>query len=468
MDTREERQKAAEMIRSFWLTHRGQSPQEQAYSVLADDHATEPAWMEAARHITQPTNESYSGGWVETTPLKPGQTLGLRGELLRSKTAPSVTELLSKRALQIATMRDPNNGAWNVQYLNDSTKLALMLSQWDWANSDPTLTAQFQNCTSYQKSLPSHYDEVSITELYSQITKARISLGDKKAIPDYGQALRDMQSGDLKFFSAAAVFEALWQNANDPEMVTTAESLFNSPTSFLYHVSDCRESDELIKSPLLSVPEFGKAIVRELSDTTCIQTVTVKAKNDVEYKTQDGIPYSLGNASDVPSGTVIAIRRCDIIAADLQDAEGTSEFSYYWPLERRNQAIQNDIDILQRYSQAYNYHPELISVWNDTFGPLSHMYFAPLATTATDEDVRSGRAIFTLGSGATKVAIDRLPLKAHLVDKTSKLARPNNYTKYGWIWQEEKDRMGNVYYGFVGPGVMAKESASDVEIQLAP
>src|SRR6185369_8042396 len=77
--------------RAFWARNKGVPLQERWYRMLQE----ESGWaLEAARNILQPENEiGVPGtGHYWNLPVKPGESLKLRGETLRNKKNPSVAE----------------------------------------------------------------------------------------------------------------------------------------------------------------------------------------------------------------------------------------------------------------------------------------------------------------------------------------------------------------------------------------
>jgi len=467
--TQAEREQLATIVRTFWLAHRGQSPQEQEYSILADDAASHDAWLEAARQIAQPANETYlPGGWTEILPLKPGETEPLQGASLRAKVNPSVSDLLVKRIGQIADTPDNSQTMWAIQWMKDATDMALILSRWDPGASAPVLRGQLARTVKLQETLTEQDLSQTLVSTYPKLTEARIAVNDPNAYGDYAKAVESIRAIDLPWPDAPAVFEPLWQHADNPDMITASNSLFNTPTAPLYHIADNRQSFDLIGSLLLAVPAFRAALQRELADTTCIQTITVTAPGVLTYRIQNGVPPSVNSKSDLPVGSVILVRRCDIIASALQAAEGTQAFDFTWSLADRNRAIESDKDVLSRYGSAYSYNAGMETVRKDPFSPVAHMSFTPLSRPATEDDVREGRAIFYAGKNAQIVPFKSLPVKAKLVQSIKVGSNASPYATEGWIWQAEMDDNGNIFYGFVAKGVMAKEPSSNVIVESEP
>ena len=96
----ERRRAVADRIRDYWRKNQGVSLAERWYRTLADEVATPAEWLQAAGNIVQHENVqvipgSTAFGQTVTTPLPPGARPKLRGEVLREKKDPSVTELMA-------------------------------------------------------------------------------------------------------------------------------------------------------------------------------------------------------------------------------------------------------------------------------------------------------------------------------------------------------------------------------------
>ena len=92
---------SAAEIRAYWNLYKGMKLEDRWYAMLKDD-SNSARWLEAAGNITQPQNvTTTAGGWTTTTPIPTNTPIPLRGEVLRGKKSPSVTELMTRRALEV-------------------------------------------------------------------------------------------------------------------------------------------------------------------------------------------------------------------------------------------------------------------------------------------------------------------------------------------------------------------------------
>ncbi len=131
-------------VRDYWKKHKGQSAEEQWYQILCDDNAQPRQWLEAASRIVQPVDEEMRGGWTSVPRRKPGDVPPMRGESLRAKKNPTVTELLIKRIPQIAASEPENsNGMF---HSDEAASVARALAIWDPKAAAPSIKAEIAEC----------------------------------------------------------------------------------------------------------------------------------------------------------------------------------------------------------------------------------------------------------------------------------------------------------------------------------
>ena len=90
-------------MRAYWQKYKGMKLEDRWYAILADDTAGAGRWREAAANISQPeSTTTFSGtGWRVERAAPTNAPVRLRGEPLRGKTNPSVSELLARRAVEV-------------------------------------------------------------------------------------------------------------------------------------------------------------------------------------------------------------------------------------------------------------------------------------------------------------------------------------------------------------------------------
>ena len=98
-----DRPAVADEIRAYHA--RGKSPAERWYATLADDAAGPDRWIEAAGRIAEPVDVFETGPWVTVPGWRPGAGPPIKGEPLRAKRNPSVSDLMAERVPAIAADR---------------------------------------------------------------------------------------------------------------------------------------------------------------------------------------------------------------------------------------------------------------------------------------------------------------------------------------------------------------------------
>ena len=161
---REDRRRLAAKLAAVWAQQKDRPVMERSYDTLRDDHASARAWLQAVDNLVQPNDglfteyrlvhpvASYSLR-LNTEPFIPG------GEALRSRTDPSVSDLIVKRFGDLR--RDDNPEHWGFddpQFLHAGDilgKLLLSFADWDGRNHlddlrrlQGDLVARFRRLTS--------------------------------------------------------------------------------------------------------------------------------------------------------------------------------------------------------------------------------------------------------------------------------------------------------------------------------
>lgn len=468
-------------IREFCEKHKGISPAEQWYRILADDNAQPAQWLEAAERIVQPPIPGARGG---RTMAAPGEVHPFEGESLRSKANPSVARLLAKRVPQIAGAEQHNSN--DMFAAADATRVALVLAEWDSKAAIPVMRAQLKVMKRvYAQWSPSSQDDMLVAaqaDLFSTIQNA----GDSTINHDYAVWIRGL--GVPENPTSTRVFQPLWQQPHDPDIAAAAGWLFNDSASPWHCLAKSKalfgQAGELIATPLISVAAFKKNVLANLADKSSLGEIWL---NDGRMETIIGgyhemQDFFLEEDPLLPKpGEKRTVRVCDWYALRLARLEGSPEFEAFWPQEKRDAAIQADLAFVRDWSDRFAWN-SLQQVPVDLFFVPARMIFPRRDRPATDADVRAHTAIFSLaGSGQVRaVALDPFPteakwttLKHPLVlfqsydPKKKRQATMSEPDQRGWIWQAE-ERMENGrwkrYYGFVGRHIVAKVPAEEIEL----
>jgi hypothetical protein len=435
-------------IRAYWEKYKGLSAPEHWYALLQDDNAGPDAWFKSVDRIVQPTESGdmafgiYGGGMGWGYPLQLGKPM--KGESLRSKSNPSVSDLIIKRFEQfVRTDTDKDLDPTNL------SKLLLALAVWDGKNHLDDLQRLGQELDAkFVRQTGKSSQEVNVT-----LCEKRLQLGDSSALRDYVNYLQALTPEELETIyqsqSGGGFFPIMWHYPNDPAIRKVAEKIFTNKGAPLVPIPN-----SLVPTPLIGLAAFRQELERGLNDTSSAGTVKVGVGN-LEYDFT-ATHTTGGYSSDPPQvfsfapkpGTVVTFRLCDCYAYQLSQVAGFPECKLYWPKAKRDEAVAVCKTFLEQYGNAYQGRPS--DPYDDTAGapaPGTARFFIPqLDHPATPDDVKAGRALFSL-SGTTRVwKMPSYPM--------------------GPAWQAEEvfvDGKWERYFGVLGDGKPMKVAASKID-----
>jgi hypothetical protein len=291
-------------------------------------------WVEAAGNITQPVNvTTYPGtGFSEERPAPTNAPVRMRGESLRSKSKPSVTELLARCATEIPPS---NPGAYD---LSAGCELGLRLTAWEPRSALAVAKTLTERCLTVRQ----YSDQKNPWLVVAKLTLFRMEAGDPQAFEDYAAWLQSTTPEQLEL-RFAEPFVPLCKYATNAVLQTAAERIFgntNSPWGRLPWKQT--GSYDPVGSDLVNVSAFRRLLVRELDKKVPCGTVEWR-QGVLWYQLRD---YMNGNESLTWPGESrptedkkAALRWCDWIAWSLGKAKRIPFFNLFAPLEERDQAI---------------------------------------------------------------------------------------------------------------------------------
>ena len=481
-DGRPTHREMAERIRAYWQKNRDLSLEERWYRTLGDEASTPEEWFRTADNIVADDNRIYTrsgtsgDSWTLDPSSQPGNPPGMRGETLRAKTNPSVSELLVKRMATFSAptdqLPDPN--------LQKRTRLALVLAKWDGRNHLDDLRAVSEALKQPIAAGKGNDGEVARTLL--MLFQARIKAGDPTALADYATWLPTVPPKDLGF-TTRQIFEILWQHPNEPIIREAAEKLFAQPDSPWVPLlrKNAFYTHELVSSSLVGLEAFRVELLRGLADKTTAGTATVEANGGVSMTVDNGWSGGGGGGSTGPEappvGTRVTFRECDLFAHELSNIEGAPRCELVWPEQERDKAVTACVRWLRRYGDRYQFQPQDDNLTNVFHRACFHL--PPLDHPATPEDFEQGRAIFAL-EGERRVwkmpefpldvswtTLKDLPRISYEQDADGKLKPVTSYETEGKVFQAEEvlvDGRWERFYGFVGPYHMDKVPAAEIKV----
>jgi hypothetical protein len=298
-------------LRSWWHDRQSTTRAERSFETLADDHATPEQWTESADFLATRSDLQRSGhGWSTLQPgaCDPGATPAPpNGEPLRSRTKPSVTELMQKRVAAFA-----NQGS------ELACSMAIKLALWDQkgALSSLRLAAKLQSCRANP-----------------QVAVARLSLGDANAASDWTAELPH----HAKFPPLAQQELApLWMFPEDPVLDQAAQALFGDANSQLSPIKSAMS----INSPLMAIPAFRRAVLSALQDPTIAARFTQRANGYIQFAFDKG-SVSFPDRVDSRSAkdAVPPARAQDMVAWGMSSIDGAPEFGLDWTTAAKDAAL---------------------------------------------------------------------------------------------------------------------------------
>jgi hypothetical protein len=479
------RTELARAMRAFWIKNRAISLTDRWYRMLRDDAAGRERWSEAAGGIVQ---ASDNAGLIAASGPRTPTARPMKGEELRSRRDPSVSELLVRRVSQIARTSDPLS--MPDLNLHAACQLALSLDRWDSQAARPVLRAMMTQCLEgidLGRQQNGQTDQ-GLVGFVAQFTLIRAKAGDLAALDEYAAWARKTDPKALEHQDIAC-FEPLWTYRDYPAIAEAARWLFNDPKSpwvplvrapgsrmgfFFYNGT-------LFASPLVRVAGFRDGLLAAMAGKSVMGTIRRGDRGTFQYKMSDGGSGSFGsNKPDLDAfqpGVDRAFRVCDYLAWQVSLLDGAPECELYWSEDRRDRAVAASAAYLKRYGDRFT--AEAPGGERDFPSKKAHLAFPILGRPATLDDVREARAIFSLQGQGEKVVqmakVPELPIKARWIALKDFPVEYQNgdgtvrreYDQDGWIWQAEDTRKGDRWersYGFVGHHVIARVPASEIEL----
>ncbi|HEX6715578.1 MAG TPA: hypothetical protein VF088_00620, partial [Pyrinomonadaceae bacterium] len=372
------RRAVAAQIRQYLKEYGGLSLEERWYGILSNDHASADQWLEAAGFIVQRSDyNELPPAWVfaDSRAPKPGEKFHLRGESLRTKTNPTISELLIQRMRDLAQRAAHDNSYFTMQKVVD---LALALGTWD----GPTHISELQRLMFM---LVEQYasDASKRSSLIGQIvslTLKRCELGDNQALTDYTAWLRTVRPADTDY-ATVFLFEPALNYPNAPEVVHAIDWMFLDVSSpwvpLIPRKVDYNIDTAKLMEKLMNFPAFRKQVLKNLADKTVVATLVPRpASPDDKYdlKVENniaavvaGAPNSLATVVRIAQNDTKAprlplqprsIRVSDVYAWKLRGYEGAPRIELYWPETERDAAIAECAMFLYMHRGKFVYSPE--------------------------------------------------------------------------------------------------------------
>lgn len=335
----------AKEIRAYWKQNKGLKLEDRWYATLQDDRVGAERWAEAAGNITQPDNVVGvpRTGYSRINPAPTNQPVHMRGESLRGKTNPSVSELLARRALEVVS----TGPSYSPFPLHTACEIGLCLASWDVHVSGSTAKQLVDDCRSAMASSDQQgsWTVQRLGSFIGKLTLARVQAGDNNALEDYAAWLKTMSPDKLETYLPDSL-EPMTQFSHGKVIQTVTDDLFNNPASPWSKLPWKQTAGfNPVESDLTKVPAFRQLLVRELDKKDIIGSMEYFRPDTISYSLKDfgggtrGFPWP---ETEQPAiGTKVDIRQCDWIAFSLSNAKRIPFFNPFAPVEKRDEAIKN-------------------------------------------------------------------------------------------------------------------------------
>lgn len=340
----EGRRRVAAEVRAYWQRWRGVSTEERWFRTLGADDLPPQRWLEAAGNIARPTNVTVvpsSMVWSSTLTASTSSPPALRGEPLRSRTGPSVTELMAARVEQLAA---------RAETMPQATQMALLLRTWDPRASLPAMAKQMERCLLAMAAAAAPGDRTRYAGDVAVLAGARAAEGDRAALDEYAAWLAPLGPKELGSgsYTLQSVLEPMARFPKDPAMVRLGAAMFAAPRSPWASLTRGNPGNfwglvEIVDSDLVHVPAFRDLVVVSLADRAKLGTLKITTGGGVSVALDNGGSMGTGAASDdppPPAGTTMPVRACDMVAWHLARREHAPRFQLYWPVARRDAAAR--------------------------------------------------------------------------------------------------------------------------------
>ena len=379
----DERRVFAAKIRQYLKEYGGVSLEERWYRILSNDHASADQWLEAAGFIVQRSDyNDLPATWVFTDSHrpKPGEAFQLRGESLRSKTNPTISELLIRRMRNLA--QPTAHESWYFS-LQKAVSLALALGTWD----GPVHVSELQRLMS---ALIEQYANAKGPETSKRnyligpivsLTLKRCELEDKQALTEYTAWLRTVRPADTEY-ATVFLFEPALRYPNAVAIESTIGWMFldaSSPWVPLtpgkvdyYNINTAQ-----LMEKLMNFPAFREQILKHLEDKTAVGTLIPRpASPDDKYDLKienniaavvAGSPNAVATVVSIAHGDTKAprpplqprsFRVRDVYAWKLRGYEGAPRIELYWTEAERDAAVADCVAFLREHQGSFVYSPE--------------------------------------------------------------------------------------------------------------
>jgi len=347
-------------LRAWWKENAGKTQAERWFATLANDSADWRQWTEAARKLVDPVDIQRRGHFITGPDRRPGDAVPpMKAEELRGRRNPSLSDLLAKRALQLAGSGEISSST-EVFQAAEGLQIGVLLAKWDPARALPTLQALERRAYEIRRDERLQGNASDSLFLHSARAHAqRIKLGDSSAAEEF---LKMIETYDARrtFGHGWSYFRPLTQQPENLVLRTGAEKLFLGNDSRWNLESLSRDKSQwnhalaLVPTPLLRVAAFRKALDLRLSDDRVIGKAVAAEGGGSRYSFVGGASgggqkkAAAGKDPYAKPGDQQPIRVKDSVAWELSSLDTMPRFELHWPAAVKDRTIASMRQLLRQ------------------------------------------------------------------------------------------------------------------------
>lgn len=345
---------AAAKMRAYWRTFNDVPLEERWYQALADDNASQDAWRDALANILLPvTSPSPLPNYPRVSSALFSNSLPpFRGEPLRARTNPTVTELLLKRASALDLLAISK---WDPQAALPLLRSEMQRHLTLWANA-----SQFEPW-SLEYNRRGGYGCTDAANSIIALTVERARSADMHALTEYAAwscslTLPHYRVWLDRSYGRRELCEPIWEFPTHPAVTNAAAFLFSSPKSPLAAELSLTNGTksfaiERCTTRLMELAAFRALILSALREQTDAGTAHLGTNEWLSIRTRfhnDG--RMIGNNHDTGRAVVgedVTFRLCDYLAKQLSAWAGMPRVELYWQKRFRDEAVEECIRQVQ-------------------------------------------------------------------------------------------------------------------------
>jgi hypothetical protein len=301
---------------------------------LANDNAGADRWVSASDTIAL-------AAYLDRVNSRNGHP-ELAVEQLRSRTKPSVAELISQRIREVA-QDDSSEAVHAVCFMTHS------LAHWDPAGTLPLVREQMtRSIALWQAKRDEEHEAQRLADCIAFYTVARTEAGDTDALDEYVDWIVNTTPSTATY----EAFSPLWFYPESPAVDEAAKTLFSDPQSswlpLLLPVGNDgfpTFHDGILETPLVDQPVVRRQLALELTLDHSVAKFRIRSGSSIEVKQEwDTSSWTAGYSIDSEDpikprvGARGEVRYGDYLALELSSTFEEFAFGLHWKLPQREAA----------------------------------------------------------------------------------------------------------------------------------